>query len=138
MAPFSWMVWSFPNRYVEESYRWRTFDLHDWSRNEYEWKADPPGLWNDRVQRPSDTVRKGTGDCDDYALVAASCSVSKGRRGVGLAVMGHYNWGVPVPTHMIAYDRHETYSSGRIRHESPDEFVERDRRYDWVWTRRVR
>jgi hypothetical protein len=129
-------VWLWPHRYIQCSHEWLAFDLFEWSQTEYEYRRDPPGFWNDRAQRPEETVERNDGDCEDYALVAASWACSHGRD-VGLAVTGHSRYGVPVPTHMVAFDDTYVYSSGVIRDQSVPEFVATSEEYDWSLTKRL-
>ena len=134
---FSVLAWVFPGRFIENRERWRDFDLESWSAESYEWVSDGPGLWRDRVRYPSDTVSGGKGDCDDYAVVAASWARSNGRSRVGLAVCGHTVAGFLVPTHMVAVDSRRVYSSGEMYDLSPLEYVEMKEAYTWIWPRYV-
>jgi len=131
---FSFLAWLFPNRFVERNDRWHAFSLYDWSGDGYEYQKDSAGLWNDTVKHPADTVATGVGDCEDYALVAASWAASNRREGVGLAVCGHRVGPVPVTDHMIAYDSRRVYSSGYIFDLSVDEYL-KSSEYSWCWRR---
>lgn len=129
---WSALVFLFPERYVEPA-GFEDFDLHEWSRETFEWRREGQWPWQDTVQETAETLLSGRGDCDDYALLAASWSLAHGHTGVGLAVMGHYAAHVlPRPTHMVAYDAVHVYSSGRIVRGTPQAFVADSDRYDWV------
>lgn len=129
------LVVLFPERYLSDDDLWRYFDLETWSRTAYEWTGDD---WNgllDLARRPHETLGAGTGDCEDYALLAASWALARDRPGVGLGVC--WEWPYPWPTHAVAYDEAFVYSSGEIREESVGTFVERSR-YDYCLRRPVR
>ncbi|PSQ10780.1 hypothetical protein BRC93_07970 [Halobacteriales archaeon QS_5_70_15] len=114
-----------PERYVSEDGELRSsFDLKGWSRRTYDWVQDD---WNgilDLAKRPDETLAAGEGDCEDYALVAASWALANDRSGVGLAVC--WEWPYPWPPHAIAYDDERVYSSGHVTEESVDEFKGRE------------
>lgn len=121
-TPFA-VLW--PERYVSGDVDlWAAFDLEEWSRRGYEWVEDDWNGFLDFARRPHETLAAGRGDCEDYALVAASWALANGRPGVGLAVC--WEWPYPWPRHAIAYDDERVYSSGRITEESVDEYIERD------------
>lgn len=124
----------FPDRYVDRSDRWTTFDFETWSDDEYEWEPDPWNGLRDFAQRPTETVETGTGDCEDYALVALSWAIANDRDGVGMA----FCWETPYPwpQHVIAYDDERVYSSGHIRTETVGEWLE-DSQYHLTLRRRV-
>jgi hypothetical protein len=111
-----------PNRYVDTDDWWEDFDLEAWSRSEYEWTADTWNGFADFAQRPRDCVSSGSGDCEDYALVALSWAVAHGREDTGLA----FCWDLPYPwpTHVIAFDSERVYSSGRITTTSVTDWVD--------------
>ena len=139
LSRWSALAFLCPERFVEAG-QWVDFDLRTWSREEYKWRGEGWTPWNDTVQRPSETVLSGRGDCDDYAFVAASWALARDRPGVGIAVMGHYVGGVvPRPTHMVAYDDAPTvYSSGSIYDDmTVREYVDRFEDYDWYLARSV-
>lgn len=128
------LTFVFPRRYVDRSEFWSDFDLEEWSRSSYEWVEDP---WNgllDFARRPAETISRGEGDCEDYALVALSWAVAHGRTGVGLA----FCWGrrYPWPTHAIAFDDERVYSSGDIFTGSVEEWIA-DSRYSFALERRL-
>ncbi|MFB6310701.1 MAG: hypothetical protein ABEH64_05900, partial [Salinirussus sp.] len=77
--------------------------------------------WRDFAARPRETVEPGHGDCEDYALVAVSWAIAHGRDGVGIAFCWNPPW--PIPTHVIAYDDHQVYSSGEIEPGTVDEWI---------------
>ena len=121
-TPFA-VLW--PDRYVSDDRDlWSAFDIEEWSRRGYDWVEDD---WNgilDFAKRPNETLADGEGDCEDYALVAASWALANDRPGVGLAVC--WEWPYPWPRHAIAYDDERVYSSGHVTEESVDEFNERE------------
>lgn len=128
------MTYLFPGRYVDRRGTWTEFDIEEWSDTEYEWTQD---RWNgllDFARRPEETVARGRGDCEDYALVAASWAVVNGREGVGLA----FCWKPPHPwpTHAIAFDESRVYSSGRVTEQSVDEWLA-DSEYSFALRRSV-
>jgi hypothetical protein len=123
-----------PGRYVEYDERWESFDLLEWSRDDYEWTEDPWNGYRDFARTPRETLRSGRGDCEDYALVAISWAIARGRSGVGLG----FCWEVPYPwpTHVIAFDDERVYSSGVVSRESVDEWAANSH-YDFVLRRRL-
>jgi hypothetical protein len=131
-TPFTYLL---PNRYVDHDPFWSEFDIEQWSQSTYEWTEDPWNGFRDFAKRPATTVSQGTGDCEDYALVAASWMVAQEREGAGIA----FCWEPPYPwpRHAIAYDDERVYSSGTISNESVEEWVE-DSRYAFAIRRRIR
>lgn len=123
-----------PGRYLSADPFWEAFDLEDWSADTYEWTADPWNGFLDLAKRPAETVSAGRGDCEDYALVAASWAIATGHEGVGLG----FCWQVPYPwpTHAIAFDAERVYSSGEVFEGSVGEWLEEEP-YDRVLRRRV-
>ena len=128
-------AWLFPGRYIRPHGIWDGFDLYEWSKSEYMWASDGPFIWQDKVQLPAETIVRGTGDCDDYALVAASWAKRHGRDDVGLAICGHKRFGIPIVTHMIAVDESRVYSSGHIFDGSVDDWLAASDDYDFAWVR---
>lgn len=128
------LTFLFPARYVEWDERWTAFDLGEWSDSTYEWTQDPWNGVSDFAQRPAETVETGRGDCEDYALVAASWALVNGHEGVGLA----FCWEPPYPwpRHVIAFDDERVYSSGHISEESVDEWLA-DSKYAFAVRRRI-
>jgi hypothetical protein len=124
MALTRWtpLTFLFPRRYVDRDDFWVDFDLETWSRETYDWDQDRWSGWRDFAARPRETVSRGHGDCEDYALVAVAWAVAQDRTGVGIAFCWDPPW--PFPTHVIAYDDERVYSSGRITVERVDEWVE--------------
>lgn len=117
-TPFTFLA---PARYVDRDDRWRSFDLEEWSRSEYDWTEDPWNGVRDFARRPRECVAAGRGDCEDYALVALSWAVARNRDGVGLA----FCWEPPYPwpRHVIAFDDERVYSSGDIVETDVDGWV---------------
>jgi hypothetical protein len=121
-TPFA-ILW--PERYVsDDEDLWSALDIEAWSRRGYEWVEDDWNGFLDFAKRPHETLADGAGDCEDYALVAASWALANDRPGVGLAVC--WEWPYPWPRHAIAYDDERVYSSGHVTEESVEAFTERD------------
>ena len=115
------LLFSSPKSYVEESEFWADIEFEQWSDEEYEWVKDNWNGVRDFVQEPRTTYEKGEGDCEDYALVAASVLVSRGRTDLHFAVVTSR----VVPEHFVLYDadRERVYSSGTIHEKPLDEYV---------------
>lgn len=128
----SFLVFLRTHRYLDDEFDWASFDFEAWSDEEYTWRQDPWNGVKDFVNRPQWTVENGRGDCDDYALVAASWASANGRDGIGMGVCGT---GL-LPRHMIAFDSEHTYSSGVIRDCGPGEYLDRSE-YTWLYTRTI-
>ena len=130
-TPFTFLA---PSRYVAPGEFWSDFDLESWSRERYDWSEDAWNGFLDFAKRPRDTIDDEAGDCEDYALVAASWAIAQGREDVGLA----FCWETPYPwaRHVIAFDAEHVYSSGTITTESVDEWVE-DSQYVFSVRRRI-
>ncbi len=124
MALTRWtpLTFLFPRLYVDRGDFWTDFDIETWSHETYDWDQDEWSGWRDFAAAPRETVRRGHGDCEDYALVAVAWAVARDRHGVGIAFCWDFPW--PFPTHVIAYDDEHVYSSGRITAEGVDEWVE--------------
>ena len=133
LARWTPFVFAAPRRYVGRGSRWGGFDFEAWS-NRYEWRQDEWNGWLDVARRPDDTVEAEEGDCEDYALVAASWALATGRTPVGLGFC--FTGRLPIPRHAIAYDRERVYSSGEMREETVDDYVDRTE-YRWVVRRRL-
>lgn len=129
------LTFAFPGRYVNRDPFWRDFDLEAWSSETYNWDRDEWSGWRDFAARPRETVERGHGDCEDYALVAVAWSIANGRESVGLAFCWDLPW--PIPTHVIAYDDDRVYSSGYIVPKTVDEWIAESDRYDFAIERPV-
>lgn len=127
------LVIAAPRRYLGRGRTWESFDFESWTER-YEWREDAWNGWFDIARRPDDTVAAETGDCEDYALVAASWALARGRTPVGLGFC-FVSW-LPVPRHAVAYDRDRVYSSGEVREETVDDFLDRTE-YTWALRRRL-
>ena len=114
-------VFAAPDRYVSRDDFWTEFDLAEWSSSAYDWTGDPWHGYRDFAQTPLELLATGCGDCEDYALLAASWALAQGRENVGLGFC--WLWPYPWPRHVIAYDDEYVYSSGRITRESVDEWL---------------
>lgn len=119
-TPFTFFM---PNRYIDRSNFWIDFNLQKWSSEIYKWKQDSWNGYRDFAKRPAQTISDGEGDCEDYALVAASWALAQDHRGVGLGVC--WKRLDPRPRHVIAFDNEFVYSSGDIRQESVEEYISR-------------
>jgi hypothetical protein len=133
VARWTPFVVALPRRYVGRGDRWATFDFDGWTAG-YTWGEDEWNGWLDVARHPDDTIAAATGDCEDYALVAASWALARGRTPVGLGFCFR-SW-IPVPRHAVAYDRDRVYSSGDIREETLDEYLDRSE-YTWALRRRL-
>jgi hypothetical protein len=114
---------------------WQAFDIESWSEREYRWVQDDWNGMKDTVQAPSQTVIDGTGDCDDYAAVAATYLWHNTDRTIVFAYM--YDIGIPVTGHMVTYDGERVFSSGVIRHTDPRAYADAHG-YDICMTRTAR
>lgn len=131
-TPFTYV---FPWRYVEPAEPVASIDIESWSRSEYDWVSDAWNGLRDFATPPAETLAKGEGDCEDYALVAASWALANDRSGVGLAfcIERPKVW----PTHVIAFDEERVYSSGSITTQSVERWLENST-YDHALRRRIR
>lgn len=129
------LTFCFPKRYVDAGSFWRTFDIETWSREFYDWTQDDWHGLKDFARPPRETVDSGRGDCEDYALVAASWAVANERPDVGLAFC--IDETVPWPSHVVAYDAQRVYSSGVIHERSLESYLA-DSAYVRALRRRVR
>lgn len=131
-TPFTFL---FPSRYVDTGESVASLDLESWSRAEYDWVSDAWNGFRDFAKPPSKTLDDEEGDCEDYALVAASWALANDRPGVGLAfcIEKPKVW----PTHVIAFDDERVYSSGNISAESVESWLEGSD-YDYALRRRIR
>lgn len=113
-----WTKWFLmrPHRFVEPEDLPEDFDLEEWT-DEYEYTRDAWGGKIDYVRPIPETVEKGIGDCEDYALVAASYLVGNDASEVGVAFC-YDTSSLPWKGHVIAYDEERTYSSGVIRKQT--------------------
>lgn len=111
-----------PSRYVESVPD--DFDIATW---DYEWDRDPFKGRLDFVSPVEKTIERGHGDCEDYAVVAASWLDSRGDDYEFYVCLSWW----PPKGHVIVYDGTRTYSSGVIREETVEEYAERTE-YDVV------
>lgn len=119
-----------PHRYVKNSDQFATLDLESWS-DEYTWEQDE---WNgllDFATPPEKTVASKYGDCEDYALVAASHLYSNNTE-VSLAFV----FSSSALAHVVAHTDETIYSSGTIINATMDEYIEQSK-YDWYVSRKV-
>lgn len=118
-------VYARPNKYADPSAVPDGFDLVEWSDDEFEWRQDRWNGLRDLATPPAETVERGYGDCEDYALVAVSWALANDRDGVGIGFC--FPSRSPVPRHVVAYDDERVYSSGQIADESPSEWLDGSR-----------
>lgn len=135
----SWTRWTpfvfiWPRRYIDRSETVRRLNFEKWSEN-FTWEQDEWDGWKDFAQTPQETLQSQRGDCEDYALLAASWSHARGR-GASLAFC--FPKGSPVPRHVVAADDvKRVYSSGTIhKNTSLHEYIE-DSDYDWFIERKI-
>lgn len=124
-----------PGWYVSRDGFWEGFDLFEWAASVYEWTEDRWNGFLDVARHPERTVSEGRGDCEDFALVAASWALARGNDGVGLGFC--FEWPRPWPTHAIAYDDARIYSSGYISEVAVGEWLDNSK-YDYCLRRPIR
>jgi hypothetical protein len=118
-----------PGRFVQTDAFWRTVVL---DQLDHEWTRDGWRGLKDTVSDPYTTLLDGRGDCEDYAVLAASA-----RRASGAAVALAFCWqDRPWPTHVVASDGDRVYSSGRIHEQSLEDWLA-DSRYRFAAVRPV-
>ena len=120
-----------PTRYVRYSRWWSRFDLEGWSQEEYEWVEDGWNGLKDFATRPEETINTNTGDCEDYALVAASVLHSR-----DLPTYLTFCWNWSGTMHMVAHTPNYVYSSGNILEKDIEQYIE-DSEYTHSITRHV-
>lgn len=121
-----------PNRFIDDNVFWESFDFQAWSEEDYTYDKDSLRGFFDRAQKPRTTISINSGDCEDYALVAASWAYAQGRN-TKLALC--FNGKSPVPKHAVAFDGTNVYSSGAVMsYDSIEEYVN-DSEYDWFLSR---
>ena len=123
-----------PDEFVAPGLWWQTFDIHSWSRNEYEYTTDGWTGYKDFAKDPRRTVHENRGDCEDFALVAASWALSNGRGPVKIGFCWE-KW-KPHPTHVVCHDGELLFSSGRILPSGRAEYRDRSS-YDYIIWRSV-
>ena len=121
--PLRWSAVAFlwPRRYIDVD-AVEDINLEAFS-DRYSWRQD---AWNGLrdVARPvRETIVDECGDCEDYALVAASCLLRRGVDDVQLAVCFECVWGIPIPRHVVAIENGAVYSSGIIHEMSLEEYL---------------
>lgn len=128
------LTFVFPEKYVEDDLFWQTFDIVSWSRNEFSWMQDGWNGYRDFAKEPRQTVHDRYGDCEDYALVAASWALSNNREPVTLGFCWE-KW-KPHPTHVVCHDGEQLFSSGRVLPSTREAYRERSK-YDAILWREV-
>lgn len=133
------VLYASPERFIDTTYDWDSFDLEEWSQEEYTWEPDEWYGFKDLAKPPAETIETGSGDCDCYAVVAMNARYHDDADGLGLGFLYRFP---PAPDsdagfleglakrlevgHAIAYDDERVYSSGHITEETPEEFKERE------------
>lgn len=124
-----------PQRYLETDRDWSDFDFDVWSYKTYDWEQDDWNGLKDTVQTVTLTIETGAGDCDDYALVAASYLKSETNHDCEIVALysKFFRRG-----HLIVYDISDetVYSSGSIFDKTLDEYVARSA-YHWTINRKI-
>lgn len=124
-----------PRHFCSTSHIIEQVDIEEWSEKDYAWEVDGWRGYKDYASKPETTIRRGHGDCEDYALVAASWELVHTDRPVYMGYM--FNKYYPYPRHAICQAGDTIYSSGSITNESIEEYKERSP-YDYYIRRRIR
>lgn len=116
-----------PKWYLDLDHDWSDFDLERWSYAEYQYEPDPLGGAADFLTPPAEMLEDPAGDCEDYAMVAASYLYAETDH--DLSIVWLYRWPPRIrgpSAHLIAYDATEqiVYSNGRVLHLSLSEYEE--------------
>jgi len=121
--PLRWSAVAFlwPRRYIDVD---AVVDINlEAFSDRYSWRQDAWNGLRDIAKPVSETVADERGDCEDYALVAASCLLRRGADDVHIAACFKRVWGVPVPRHVVAIGGDAVYSSGIIHEMSLEEYL---------------
>lgn len=113
-----------PTRYADPGAIPEDFDLLEWVET-FEWRQDGWNGYRDVLTPPAETIERGRGDCEDFALVAASWALAEGRDGVGVAFC--FPPRSPVPRHVVAYDDEWVYDAGRVHTTSLADWLDGSR-----------
>lgn len=128
------LLYVWPRRYIDNSHTVRRLNFDRWSKG-FEWEQDGWNGLKDVAERPQVTISMQSGDCEDYALVAASWAYARQRHPVKLAFC--FPEGSPIPRHVVAADKYRVYSSGEIYEDtSVEEYVEQSK-YGWCLERKI-
>lgn len=126
-------VFAAPENYISAHPEILSLDLEEWSE-EFEWEQDGWNGYKDFASKPAETVRTGRGDCEDYALVAASWAYDRGYPMVLVWLFKGYS---PMPRHMVVWFKGNIYSSGNIfEGMSVSDYVEQSE-YDWCLEHKI-
>jgi hypothetical protein len=125
------LVFLFPRHYADESLK--HVDIEHWS-DEYEWRQDPWNGIKDFMRPPAETLEHASGDCEDYAMVVVSHHVAN-----DIPVWVAVCWveGDIIPSHFVAYDEDNVYSSGTIYEDTTLEEYLPQEEYKRTLSRRV-
>lgn len=123
------VAFAFPRWFVDRS-AVADLDIEAFSRR-FDWRQDKWDGFHDTIRPVAKTIDTETGDCEDYALVAASWCLAHDRPvRLGLCFEG---WAL---SHVVAVDAERVYSSGALWNTDLDTYIE-DSKYDSVLQRRV-
>lgn len=123
-----------PKHFCSTSPRIEQLDIERWSEEEYAWHVDGWKGMRDWAKPPEQTIEEGVGDCEDYALVAASWELVHSNRPLYIAYM--FDSWYPYPRHMVCQANDLIYSSGSITKETIEEYTVRSE-YDTFFRRRI-
>lgn len=124
-------IFLYPKAFISGSWEIRRLNLKTWSEEDYEYQSDLK--YRDFAKPPERTIEQGSGDCEDYALVAASWAYTR-KRPVTIAFVGKSK---ELPSHVVAYDGENVYSSGEIIRGDIEEFIE-ESEFDYSIKRKIR
>jgi transglutaminase-like putative cysteine protease len=114
-------IWIAPWWFVETDPEFAVVDLARWGEEKYDWTQDPLGGAIDTVRYPRDVLETGDGDCEDYAVFAASVLASRGVEDLAF-VSCTKGW---IPDHTVLYADGNVYSNGTIyKNTTPDQFAD--------------
>ena len=128
---FSAFLYPFPRVYVDPEAT-TDLDFEEWS-NDFTWRQDDWNGLKDFAQPVRETISSERGDCEDYALVAASSLIERGYNNVQIGFCFNTWHGLPYPRHVVAYHANTVYSSGSIYNKTKSEYIDWSE-YDYaIW-----
>lgn len=130
LTPFV-ILW--PHRYLGDEEFFEDFNFLEWN-DEYKWEQDAWSGYRDVAKRPQRTVNTARGDCEDYALVAASWLRANDRPAT-LVVL--WRQGSFLGDHVVCYSENTVYSSGEIHWGTSLEKYVEDSEYVRYITREI-
>lgn len=132
----TYLALAFPSLRLDVEYA-KTLDFHPWRWSEYDWSQDAFNGYADVVQPVKQTVETGTGDCDDFAFVAASWGLAQGKD-VAIGIVGIRRYGIPLMQHIVTeFDGTVIYSNGEQIYGSIEDYVESHEEYTWSRRRNI-